>query len=152
MPYLSPGDNLVRAIRIISHSEEQTLALAGKLAASFEAGDVIVLKGELGSGKTAFVRGLATARGIDERLVSSPSFTFLNEYPGHQPLYHFDLYRLNDLSELREIGWDEYLQRNGLVVIEWGERAEGYLPNRYYLVDFTIRSENEREINISLVE
>ncbi len=142
----------MRVIQVISHSEEQTLALAKKLAALFKPGDVVVLKGELGSGKTLFVRGLAVARGIDERFVSSPSFTFLNEYPGSPPLYHFDLYRLRDLTELREIGWDEYLEKNGLVVIEWGERAEHYLPDRYFLVDFTILSEQEREINISLVE
>jgi tRNA threonylcarbamoyladenosine biosynthesis protein TsaE len=142
----------VRIFQVVSHSEDQTLALAQKLAASFLPGDVIVLNGELGSGKTVFVRGLSVGLGIDEQLVNSPSFTFVNEYPGEKPVYHLDLYRLKDLSELREIGWEEYVDRDGLVVVEWGERAEGLLPSRHYLVVFRILGETEREISISLVE
>jgi tRNA threonylcarbamoyladenosine biosynthesis protein TsaE len=110
-----------------------------------------VLSGVLGSGKTVFVRGLAAAMGIEEALVRSPSFTLVNEYPGERPLYHFDLYRLGDDSELYEIGWDEYLNRDGLIVIEWGEKALAYLPTRYYQIDFSIVDEQQREINISFV-
>ena len=141
----------MRILQAVSHSEDQTLALAGKLAASFLPGDVIVLQGQLGSGKTVFVRGLSAGRGLDERLVTSPSFTFVNEYPGEKPVYHVDLYRLTDPAELREIGWDDYLSRGGLVVVEWGERAGGMLPSRYYRITFNILSENERGIEISLV-
>lgn len=137
---------------ITSYSEEQTLALAKRLAASFNSGDVICLNGSLGAGKTVFVRGLAAALGIDENSVNSPSFTFVNEYPGEMPLYHFDLYRIDDPSELYEIGWDEYLGRDGLTVVEWGEKAGELLPSRYYLIEFEIVSENERTINISLVQ
>ncbi|MBN1211826.1 MAG: tRNA (adenosine(37)-N6)-threonylcarbamoyltransferase complex ATPase subunit type 1 TsaE [candidate division Zixibacteria bacterium] len=137
---------------MVSHSEKQTIALAHKLAPSFQRGDVISLNGSLGAGKTVFVRGLAAALKIDEAEVSSPSFTFVNEYPGELPLYHFDLYRIKDPSELYEIGWDEYLGREGLVVVEWGEKAADMLPERYYQIDFKIISENEREINISLVQ
>lgn len=136
-------------MNITSHSEEETIALARKLASLFRPGDVIVLSGALGSGKTVFVRGLAAAMGLDETQVNSPSFTLVNEYPGEQALYHFDLYRLGDISELVEIGWDEYLSREGVVVVEWGEKAEGYLPPRYYRIDFAIVNEKEREINIS---
>ncbi|HUV31843.1 MAG TPA: tRNA (adenosine(37)-N6)-threonylcarbamoyltransferase complex ATPase subunit type 1 TsaE [Acidobacteriota bacterium] len=142
----------MRALQIVSHSEEQTLGLAARLAPSFGSGDVVVLTGELGAGKTAFVRGLAAARGISEDLVSSPSFTFINEYPAEVPLYHFDFYRLSDPSELREIGWDDYLSRDGLIVVEWGERAGDHLPDRYYLVTFAILSVNERQIDLSLVQ
>ena len=142
----------MKVLNIISHSEKQTVALAKKLAPSFKRGEVISLTGPLGSGKTVFVKGLAGALKFDEAEVSSPSFTFVNEYLGELPLYHFDLYRLKDPSELYEIGWDEYLGREGLVVVEWGEKAEGMLPARYYQIDFRIISENEREINISLVQ
>jgi tRNA threonylcarbamoyladenosine biosynthesis protein TsaE len=136
----------------VSHSEDQTVALARKLAASFVSGDVIVLKGALGSGKTTFVRALAGARGVDEGLVNSPSYTFVNEYPGEPPLYHIDLYRLGDTSELTEIGWDEYLSRDGIVLVEWGERAAEQLPPQYYLAEFGIIDETRRQIDFSLVQ
>ena len=142
----------MRILQAVSHAEDQTRALAGKLAASFVPGDVIVLQGQLGSGKTVFVKGLAAALGLDEKLVNSPSYTFVNEYPGEKPLYHLDLYRLKDLTELREIGWDEYMGRNGLMVVEWGEKAKSLLPKRYYLIIFRIVSESEREIDITLVD
>lgn len=142
----------MRVISITSHSEDQTVALAKKLATSFVGGDVIVLKGDLGSGKTVFVRALAAARGIDENAVSSPSYTFVNEYDGEPPLYHIDLYRLGDISQLGEIGWDEYLGREGIVVVEWGDRAGERLPRRYYLAEFTILDEERRQIDLSLVQ
>lgn len=85
-----------KILNIVSHSEEETAALAARLVSFFKDGDVIVLEGRLGAGKTVFVRGLAVALGIDESLVNSPSFTLVNEYPGVRPLYHFDLYRLSD--------------------------------------------------------
>ena len=142
----------MRVLNITSHSEEQTEALARKLAASFVAGDVVVLKGKLGSGKTTFVRALAGARGIDEAAVSSPSYTFVNEYKADPPVYHFDFYRLGEVSELYEIGWEEYLGREGLILVEWGERAGELLPPRYYQIELRIIAENEREIDITLVQ
>jgi tRNA threonylcarbamoyladenosine biosynthesis protein TsaE len=139
-------------LSIVSHSEDQTAALARKLAQSFEAGDLVILTGKLGSGKTSFVRALAAARGIDEKLVNSPSYTFVNEYGGAPPIYHLDLYRLGDISELAEIGWDDYLSRDGIVFVEWGEKADGRLPERYYVANFEIVSETERKIDFSLVQ
>lgn len=142
----------MRAISIISHSEAETMALAKRLASSFKPGDLLVLSGPLGAGKTIFVRGLAQGYGIDDQLVSSPSFGFVNEYPGQTPLYHFDLYRLRDIVELYEIGWDEYLGRDGVTVIEWGEKALPLLPSRYYQLEFALVDETSRTIDISLVE
>ena len=139
-------------LSVVSHSEEQTQSLAAKLAASFGAGDVVVLKGPLGSGKTTFVRSLVGARGIEESLVHSPSYTFFNEYGGDPAIYHADLYRLNDVSELTEIGWDDYLARPGLLLVEWGERAGDRLPPRYYLAEFKIIDEQQRQIDITLVQ
>jgi tRNA threonylcarbamoyladenosine biosynthesis protein TsaE len=142
----------MKALSIISHSEAETFALAKRLSTSFADGEVVVLTGPLGAGKTVFVRGLAAGRKIAEAAVSSPSFGFVNEYPGVSPVYHFDLYRLSDLRELTEIGWDDYLQRPGLIVIEWGEKAAEFLPPRYYLVQIGIIDAEQREIQISLVE
>lgn len=137
-------------LQIRSHSPEQTLALAEKLAVTcFVPGDVLVLSGHLGAGKTLFVRGLAKGLGLDPDTVNSPSFTFVNEYPGEKPLYHFDLYRMGDISELQEIGWDEYLSRDGIVAIEWGEKAGQHLPDNYYRLEFSVVSETEREISIT---
>lgn len=138
-------------LNIKSSSVTQTEALGEKLSASFSDTDLLVLTGQLGSGKTALVRGLTRGRGLDDKQVNSPSYTFINEYPGQKPLYHFDLYRLHDPIELFEIGWEEYLNRPGLVVVEWGEKAGYLLPERYYRMEFDILSENEREINLTLV-
>ena len=142
-----------KVLNITSHSEQETLGLAEKLGVTcFLDRDVLVLTGSLGSGKTVFVRGLARGLGLNEREVNSPSFTFVNEYHGERPLYHFDLYRLGDVSELREIGWDDYLSREGIIVVEWGERAAEVLPERYYRLNFKIISDEERQIDVSFVE
>jgi tRNA threonylcarbamoyladenosine biosynthesis protein TsaE len=85
-------------------------------------------------------------------MVSSPSFGMVNEYPGELPLFHFDLYRIKNPAELYEIGWDEYLLRDGIVVVEWGEKAANLLPTRYYQIDFKIVNETDREIQIALVQ
>jgi tRNA threonylcarbamoyladenosine biosynthesis protein TsaE len=143
---------VAKELQIVSHSEEQTSALATRLAESFKPGDVLILTGPLGAGKSVFVRGMAGGLGIDQNLVTSPTFTFVNEYPADKPLYHFDLYRLKSSSELYEIGWDEYLSRRGIVVVEWGEKAEQMLPSRYYWIKFGIIDEHQRSIDISLVE
>ena len=142
----------MKAISIVSHSELETFSLAKRLSTSFADGSIIVLTGPLGAGKTVFVRGLAAGRGIAEEVVSSPSFGFVNEYPGISPVYHFDLYRLKDVDELYEIGWDEYLQRPGLIVIEWGEKAAEFLPDQYFLVNMLILDSDQREVQISLVQ
>ena len=142
----------MRVLSVVSHSEEQTVALANRLANSLGPGDVVVLTGSLGSGKTTFVRALAAARGIDPERVTSPSFALVHEYGGNPPLYHIDLYRLSDVSELTEVGWDDYLGRDGIVVVEWGEKAGDRLPSRYYLAQFTIVGDSARRIDFSLVQ
>lgn len=141
-----------RILDIVSHSEAETIALAEKLLTLFSPGDILILSGELGAGKTAFVRGLAKGLGIDQNLVHSPSFTIVNEYPGDKPLYHFDLYRLTDTSELTEIGWDDYTNRSGLIAVEWGEKAADMLPSKYYQIDFQIIDEDRRNIKITFIE
>ena len=126
-----------KVLNITSHSEQETLGLAEKLGVTcFLDRDVLVLTGSLGSGKTVFVRGLARGLGLNEREVNSPSFTFVNEYHGQRPLYHFD----------------DYLSREGIIVVEWGERAAEVLPERYYRLNFKIISDEERQIDVSFVE
>ena len=141
-----------RELNIVSHSEEQTLALAEKLGPHLRNPEVIVLTGPLGAGKTVFVKGLAAGLGLDRDKVNSPSFTMVNEYPGPNPLFHFDLYRLEDPSELRELGWDDYMTRDGVFVVEWGEKAGGYLPDTYYRIEFIILSDHERNIIVTFVK
>lgn len=141
-----------KILNIVSHSPDETSALAVKLVQLFTPQDVLVLTGPLGSGKTVFVRGLAKALGLNENKVNSPSFTIVNEYPGENSLYHFDLYRVEEIDELVEIGWDEYMSRDGLIVVEWGEKAKEYLPKKYYEFEFKILNENDREINIRFLD
>jgi len=128
------------------------------MAAMFPDGSLVVLSGELGAGKTVFVKGLAQGMGIKKDTATSPTFNMVHEYHGRRELYHFDLYRLTETSELVEIGWDDYLERQGVAIVEWGEKAGALLPQKYYLVeinslnDIQKDNENERVINVSLIE
>lgn len=111
-----------------SHSEDDTRRLAAELAATLEPGTVLLLSGDLGAGKTAFVRGLAQGLGIDPGEVTSPTFTLVHEYRGGRlPLVHVDLYRL-DTAQLDEIGLDDHLALTGIVAIEWPERLTRPIP------------------------
>ena len=118
-----------------SDSVEQTEALGAQLAQRLPAGSVVAFTGDLGAGKTAFVRGMARGLGIRER-VTSPTFTIVNEYEGGtKPLFHFDLYRLGSDDELFEIGWEDYLARGGVCAVEWSEKAAGALEEDCLRVD-----------------
>jgi len=112
------------AMTIITNNEAETVSEGEKLGRTLSAGAVVALCGELGAGKTAFTRGLATGLGITAN-VSSPTFTIVNEYPGKTPLFHFDMYRLDNEDELFDIGWDDYLERGGVCAVEWSEKAPG---------------------------
>lgn len=107
--------------------EEETLKLGRILGESLQAGAVVTLNGDLGSGKTTLTKGIALALGVDESIVS-PTFTIVQEYEGRLPLFHFDAYRIADEEEMYFIGFEEYLARGGVCVIEWAERIEGILP------------------------
>ena len=109
---------------ISSRCEADTLQAGRELGKLCRPGTVIALTGDLGAGKTAFVRGLAEALGCRGR-VTSPTFTIVNEYPGSPELIHFDMYRLSGEDELYELGWDDYLARNAVVVCEWSELVPG---------------------------
>jgi tRNA threonylcarbamoyladenosine biosynthesis protein TsaE len=105
-----------------THSELETVALGRELGATLTAGDVVLLVGDLGAGKTAFVRGLAEGLGVDRDEVSSPTFTLVQEYRGGRlPLFHVDLYRLDDPREVDDLGLDE-IAEDGVLAIEWAEK------------------------------
>ncbi len=142
-----------KSIEIITtESEEETIRAGQTLAATLQNGDLVVLTGPLGAGKTCFIKGIALGLGVKEEEIKSPSFTLINEYYGARPLFHFDLYRMKSVSELYQIGWDDYLLRDGIVVVEWGEKAEEFLPEDRIEVAIEIISENERRLSISLLK
>jgi len=130
-------------------SQEETERAGQSLSGILINRDLIVLTGVLGAGKTCFIRGIAGGLDVPIDEVKSPSFTLVNEYTGRMPVYHFDLYRMKEDSELYNIGWDDYMQRDGIMVVEWGERANGYLPDKYININIEIISENCRGLTVS---
>ncbi len=121
-------------IRITTFSPQETFHAGYKLGNILNKGDIVCLTGELGTGKTAFTGGIAAALGI-EGYITSPTFTIVNEYDGKIPLYHFDVYRIAEPSEMFEIGFEEYLEGNGIVVIEWAELIKEIIPPEHITVE-----------------
>lgn len=135
--------------KFISKSELDTKAFAKKIASILKQNNVIVLTGELGSGKTKFVEGFLEFFGLENE-ISSPTFTIVNEYKNDDiNIYHFDVYRLEDSSEFYEIGGNEYFS-SGICLIEWGEIIEDVLPKDYIHIIFEkdVNDENKRILNI----
>lgn len=136
-------------MHFISKCEEDTIDFASKIATKLNKKDIIVLTGELGSGKTKFVQGILKYFGLENQ-ISSPTFTILNEYYSDKiNIYHFDVYRLADIDEFYAIGGEEYFGK-GICLIEWGEMIEKILPPDYIKVTFKKNEENEeyRELEI----
>ncbi len=123
----------------LTKNEAETERVGEEFAKCLKAGDVVAMCGEMGAGKTAFVRGVARGLGTDAR-VTSPTYTIVNEYFTAPPLFHFDLYRLSSADELYEIGFDDYIARGGVCLIEWFENAEGA-----YRCDYTVKIERVAE-------
>ena len=140
-------------MEFISHSEAETEALGEKLARSLpEHGVVIAMYGELGAGKTAFVRGLARGLEVDGA-VTSPTFTIVNELYGKRDLFHFDMYRLGSADELFDIGWEDYLDRGGVCAVEWSENVAEAMETGTIRVSIRREGdENSRVIGIEGVE
>lgn len=131
--------------KYISKSVEDTYELAESIARNLKGGEVILLNGNLGAGKTTFTKGLAKALGVEE-VVTSPTFTFMKEYKGRLNLYHFDMYRAEDEDELYELGLNDYLYMDGVCVIEWNKFEN--VPNPI-VIDVKTLDENSREFVIS---
>ena len=131
---------------VITTSQEQTWQIGEMLGARLDAGDTVCLYGDLGAGKTSFSYGIALGLEVEEQYITSPTFTFVNEYQGRVPLYHIDLYRLKDPDELENIGFAEYIDSDGVTVIEWAERAEDELPLECLSVYLSYVNDHSREI------
>ena len=132
---------------IITNSEKETICEGEKLGRTLKPGSAVALHGELGAGKTAFTRGIAAGLGINAN-VSSPTFTIVNEYSGDIPLFHFDMYRLEDEDELFDIGWDDYLDRGGVCVVEWSEKVPGAFDPDTVVVKIDNLGDDMRRIEI----
>lgn len=133
--------------QFITDSVENTQAIAAQLVRSLPKNGVVSFFGDLGSGKTTFIKGMAAALSYKYE-VTSPTFTYLNVYEGHPPLYHFDLYRLPSSDEFLNMGFDEYLFAEGICCIEWAERIASLLPPDVIRIEISNLSENIRKIQI----
>lgn len=136
-----------KGLTVVSQSPEETQALARRLAARLGPGDVVACYGELGSGKTCFIQGLAEGLGVAGP-VTSPTFILIGEYQGRLPVYHIDLYRLDSFEEILALGVEECLYGRGVTLIEWAEKLEPLLPPHAIRVRLQGLGEEPREIRL----
>ena len=132
-----------------SSSVKETIEFGRKFAEELNAGDVVCLEGDLGAGKTHFVKGIASGFGINQEKVNSPTFTLINEYYGETPIFHFDCYRLKTIQEALEIGIEEYLYGEGVSVIEWPSKIKELIPENAIQIEIKHTGTSERSILIS---
>lgn len=137
-------------MEFVTKSTEESIALGQKIGEVLKPGDVVGFYGELGSGKTTMIKGVAMGLGVKEQdIVKSPSFIMINEYKGRYPIYHIDLYRVRNIEEILSIGFDDYLYGNGVCLIEWAEKAEKELPENIIKIEFEAVSLTDRKIRIT---
>ncbi len=135
-------------LKYITHNPEETQALGEHLAQKLKPGSIVAFTGDLGSGKTTFISGLAAGLHIEEN-ITSPTFTIVNEYEdGTLPLFHFDMYRLQSEDELFDIGWDDYLRRDGVCAVEWTENISDAIDSDVIRVSL-LRGDND---NVRFIE
>lgn len=137
----------MNTLKLITHNPEQTQKLGEALGKLAEPGDIFLLVGELGAGKTCLTQGIAWGLGIKEYTLS-PSFVIMRELHGRLPLYHMDFYRLDNVEEISDLGLDDYLYGKGLCVIEWANKGLAVLPEDHLLIQIDSISGNERSFNI----
>lgn len=142
------------AAQLKSASVEQTRRLGSALGALLKPGDVLLLEGELGAGKTALTQGIGAGMGI-RAVINSPTFTILKEYMGKLPLYHFDLYRIESPDEVYTLGFEDYFEGEGVCVVEWAERgelardADTPWPANYLRIELRADGANDRQIEVA---
>jgi tRNA threonylcarbamoyladenosine biosynthesis protein TsaE len=141
---------ICKQIQITTESLEETQLLGQKIGTSISAGTVICLTGDLGSGKTSFVQGLARGLGVPNNYyITSPTYVLINEYPGRYPLFHVDLYRIENPVDFQDIGLYEILHGNGVVAVEWADKLSKDLQCEYLSVHFEILNDESRKLIIS---
>ena len=123
----------IERINIVSHGQEETYHWGERFSAILKQRDVVALYGELGSGKTVFIKGVCSGLNVHD-FVTSPSFTLIHEYEGSVKIIHFDFYRLNTEREIADLGFDEYLEKESISLIEWAERGESLLPKECFSI------------------
>src|SRR3989338_5863885 len=126
---------MVNKRKILSKSSADTIKFGEKLGQMLKGGDIICFFGDLGSGKTTLIKGIAKGMRINQSKANSPTFVLMNIYQGRMPLFHFDLYRLSDMNEIHFIGYDEFVYDDGVSVIEWADRLGDHLPEEYLKVE-----------------
>jgi tRNA threonylcarbamoyladenosine biosynthesis protein TsaE len=136
------------SIDLVTRAADETRKAAAALAELLGPGDVVSLTGELGAGKTAFVQGAAKALGVNDPVVS-PTFVLVREYRGDMPIYHIDVYRLERLQEVHDLGFEDFLGPGGLVFVEWGDAIEALLPDSHLRVELRTEDEDTRLIRVS---
>ncbi len=137
-------------MKVISKSVNETIKIGKVIARNLKSGDIICLFGELGSGKTVLVKGVAYGLGIKRDKIISPSFVLIREHhQGKLPLYHFDLYRLKSPSAILGLGYEEYFYDEGVTVIEWADRLKYLLPKEYLKINLEVIGETKRKIEIT---
>ncbi|MDF2577255.1 MAG: yjeE [Chlamydiales bacterium] len=141
----------MKSLQQITHSAAETQAIAYVIGKRLKPNTVICFFGDLAAGKTTFIQGLVSSLvdASDEIVVNSPTFSYLNIYPGKLPVYHFDLYRLKDAEQFLEAGFDEYFYADGICCIEWSERIQTILPSSILKVSIEHRGPEQRHITIS---
>ena len=139
----------MNSLELISRSPEQTQQLGRRIGEHALPGDVFLLLGELGTGKTCLTQGIARGLGIQE-YVLSPTFVIMRELYGRLPLYHIDLYRLDNIEESMELGLDDYLYGNGVCVVEWAEKALSILPGKRFLVNIGYLPDTDTERSLRM--
>ncbi len=139
----------VNELIVNTTNSEDTQKIACVIGKNIPKGTIITLYGDLGSGKTTFVQGLAKGLAVpDEYYITSPTYSIINEYPGKLPFYHMDLYRISDFDELYEIGFEEILEQNGVIAIEWPERLPDDFFESYIKIEIKILENDERKISV----
>lgn len=140
---------MLHTLRIVTHSPEETRHLGRLLGQNVQSGDLLLLSGPLGAGKTCLVQGIAFGLGIEE-YARSPSFVIATRYRGRLDLYHIDLYRLDDLREVIDLGLEEYLTAEGVCVVEWAEKAATLFPQEHIWIELAYgEGEEERHVHLT---
>jgi len=134
------------SLTIITKSPEETKKIGKDISRLVKPGDLIAFYGELGTGKTCFIQGVSEGLEVKD-YVTSPSFTIINEYQGKISVYHFDLFRINNIEEILELGYEEYFYGDGLTVIEWANKIEKLLPKDHLKIDIKFKDCNKRKIS-----